>query len=71
MHKDEKFWDRIASKYDGIEQKDIAYKIFIEKARAYLKADDSILDFGCGTGLICIEIAGNVGYIQAIDISTK
>src|SRR3989339_206969 len=55
MYKDEKFWDRIASKFDRIEQNDPAYKIFIEKARAYLKADDTILDFGCGTGLICNE----------------
>ena len=49
MHKDEKFWDRIASKFDKIEANDIAYKIFIEKARGYLKADDTVLDFGCGT----------------------
>lgn len=70
-NKDEKFWDRIASKYDRIEQKDIAYKIFIEKARAYLKVEDRILDFGCGTGLICNEIASNVGFIHAIDTSTK
>ncbi|OFX79202.1 MAG: hypothetical protein A2X12_01995 [Bacteroidetes bacterium GWE2_29_8] len=71
MYKDEKFWDRIASKFDRIEKNDISYNIFIEKARAFLKADDTILDFGCGTGLICNEIAENVGIIHAIDISTK
>jgi 2-polyprenyl-3-methyl-5-hydroxy-6-metoxy-1,4-benzoquinol methylase len=71
MYKDEKFWDRIASKFDRIEKNDISYKIFIEKARGYLKADDTILDFGCGTGLICNEIAENVGIVHAIDISTK
>lgn len=71
MYKDEKFWDRIASKFDRIEQNDIAYKIFIEKAREYLKSDNTILDFGCGTGLICNEIAENVGFIHAIDISAK
>lgn len=71
MYKDEKFWDRIASKFDRIEKNDISYKIFIEKAREYIKADDTILDFGCGTGLICNEIAENVGIIHAIDISTK
>ena len=71
MYKNEKFWDRIASRYDRIEQNDIAYKIFIEKARTYLKTDDTILDFGCGTGLICNEIAGNVRFINAIDTSAK
>jgi 2-polyprenyl-3-methyl-5-hydroxy-6-metoxy-1,4-benzoquinol methylase len=71
MYKDEKFWDRIASKFDKIEANDIAYKIFIEKSRSYLKADDAVMDFGCGTGLICNEIAENVSFIHAIDISTK
>jgi 2-polyprenyl-3-methyl-5-hydroxy-6-metoxy-1,4-benzoquinol methylase len=71
MYKDEKFWDRIASKFDRIEQNDIAYKIFIDKAREYIKADYTILDFGCGTGLICNEIAENVEIVHAIDISTK
>lgn len=71
MYKDEKFWNRIASKFDRIEQNDPAYKIFIEKTRGYLKADDTILDFGCGTGLICNEISENVEFIHAIDISTK
>ena len=71
MNKNEKFWERIASKYDRIEQNDIAYPIFIEKAKAYLKADDTILDFGCGTGLVCNEIDQNVRFIHAIDTSAK
>ena len=71
MYKDEKFWDRIASKFDRLEKNDISYQIFIEKARKYLKIDDTVLDFGCGTGLICNEIAENVRSIYAMDISTK
>ena len=71
MHKDEKFWDRIAPKFDRIEKNDISYEIFIEKAKELVKSDDAILDFGCGTGLICNEIAGNVRVILAIDISTN
>jgi hypothetical protein len=39
MYKDEKFWDGIAFKFDSMEKSDIACNIFIEKARAYLKAD--------------------------------
>lgn len=71
MYKDEKFWDRIASKFDRLEKNDISYQIFIEKARKYLKIDDTVLDFGCGTGLICNEIAENVSSIYAMDISTN
>lgn len=71
MYKDEKFRDRIASKFDRMGKSDIAYTIFIEKARAYLKADSTILDFGCGAGHICNEITDKVGFIHAIDISAK
>lgn len=71
MYKDEKFWDRLAPRFDKIEAGDIAYSIFIDEAVKYLKADDTILDFGCGTGLICNEIAGHVGFIHAIDISAR
>ena len=42
MYKDEKFWDRLASKFDRIEKDDISYKIFIEKAREYIKAFSKI-----------------------------
>ena len=71
MYNEEKFWDRIAASYDRIEKSDIAYRLFIEKAGSYLKHSDTILDFGCGTGLICNEISGKVGFIHAVDISTK
>ena len=71
MYKDEKFWNRIASNYDRIEQSDVAYSIFIEMAKALLNANNTIVDFGCGTGLVCNEIAENVSFIHAIDISAK
>jgi len=71
MYKDEKFWDRIASKFDRLEKNDISYKIFIDKSKEHVKADYAVLDYGCGTGLICNEIAENVKVIHAIDISTK
>jgi len=45
MYKDKKFWDRIASKFDRIKKNDIAYKIFVDKAREYLKENHTILDF--------------------------
>jgi len=67
-----KFWDRTASFYDREEKKDeLSYLNFIEKARKYLKANDTVLDFGCGTGLVCNEIAENVKMIYAMDISSK
>ena len=72
MNKSEKFWDRAANTYDQEEKKDeqIYIKI-IEKTKKYLKIGDIVLDYGCGTGTIDIEIAGDVKKIRAIDISSK
>jgi 2-polyprenyl-3-methyl-5-hydroxy-6-metoxy-1,4-benzoquinol methylase len=71
LKKNEKFWDKTASYYDKVEKNDISYLIFIEKARKHMKAPDVVLDFGCGTGLLCNEIADDVNTIHAIDISSK
>ncbi len=68
----EKFWDRIANNYDKEEKKDTqTYSHIFEKTRKYLKGSDVVLDYGCGTGLVSNEIAGNVKMVYAIDISSK
>jgi 2-polyprenyl-3-methyl-5-hydroxy-6-metoxy-1,4-benzoquinol methylase len=72
MNKSEKFWDRAANTYDQEEKKDLpTYQKIIEKTRKQLNTNDIVLDFGCGTGLVSNEIAGNVKQIHAIDISSK
>ena len=70
--KPEKFWDSMANKFDKTEKR--LEKIFIKvlkNTKKYLNVSDVVLDYGCGTGLICNEIAGNVKKIYAIDISSK
>ncbi len=37
----------------------------------HLAVSDVILDYGCGTGLVSNEIAGNVKIVYAIDILSK
>ena len=70
--KSEKFWDRTAIYYDKEEKKDEpTYLKFIENAGKYLKVNDTVLDFGCGTGLVSNEIADNVKMVYAFDISSK
>ncbi|CAG0990610.1 MAG: ubiquinone/menaquinone biosynthesis methyltransferase [Candidatus Methanoperedens nitroreducens] len=72
MNKSEKFWDRMAKYLDRVERKDEATNIkIIEKTRKYLKINDTVLDFGCGTGTAAIEIAGSVKKVTGIDISSK
>jgi 2-polyprenyl-3-methyl-5-hydroxy-6-metoxy-1,4-benzoquinol methylase len=72
MEKSEKYWDKSASKFDqaGIKDEQTYIKI-IDRTKKYLKTSDTVLDFGCGTGLIANEIADYVKLIHAIDISSK
>jgi 2-polyprenyl-3-methyl-5-hydroxy-6-metoxy-1,4-benzoquinol methylase len=72
MNKTEKFWDSTASNYDREEKRDEKiYLRIIEKTRKHLNTSDIVLDFGCGTGLVSNEIANDVKFIHAIDISSK
>ncbi len=70
--KSEKFWDMISKKFDErssyFEQTYI--KIF-ENARKYLNGGNIVLDCGCATGTVAIEIAGLVKEIHGIDISSR
>jgi 2-polyprenyl-3-methyl-5-hydroxy-6-metoxy-1,4-benzoquinol methylase len=68
----ERFWDSMANKLDRTEKR--LEQIFIKvlkSTKRYLKASDVVLDYGCGTGLMCNEIASDVKQIYAIDISSK
>ncbi len=72
MDKSERFWDRAAATYDQEEKKgEQTYKKIIQKTKMYIDAGDTVLDYGCGTGITNIGIAGSVKEIQAIDISSK
>lgn len=72
QNKAEKFWDRSASSYDKEEENDKkTYKLIIEKTKRFLKSTDSVLDLGCGTGLVSNKISKVVKNIDAIDFSSK
>ncbi len=72
QNKAEKFWDRMAKNYDKEEKQDepVLLKV-VEKTKKHLTITDSILDFGCGTGLVSNKLANNVKYIKGIDISSR
>lgn len=68
----EKLWDKLSGKYDNrVKKYEESYKKAIAKIKLYLKNEDVILDYACGTGLISNEISRNVSKIHAIDISSK
>ena len=72
MDKSEKFWDKIAVKYDKTEKRfeDINLKVH-EYTKKYLNKDDVLLDFGCATGAKALKLAAFVKQIHGIDISNK
>lgn len=67
--KAEKFWDRLASRFDR--QSGDSAAPTIDMAGKYLRATDTVLDFGCATGTVSLAIADRVARVRGIDISAK
>ncbi len=63
------FWNRMAKNYDSRVSKKYsrAYESTISLSRGLLRNKDTVLDYGCGTGITTIELAGRVRKIHAID----
>jgi 2-polyprenyl-3-methyl-5-hydroxy-6-metoxy-1,4-benzoquinol methylase len=68
MKNPEKFWDRVAKRFD---KEDKPNARTIEKIKKHLNTGDTVLDYGCATGVITYEIADRVKEIHGIDISSK
>ena len=68
---DRKFWDRTAGIYDKNVNKTYAdsYRTAIDITRELVDKNSTVLDYGCGTGIITTAISGSVKNITAIDIS--
>jgi len=67
------FWNERAKVYDG--QVSGVYAEAYEKTAArtlkYLKPEDRVLEFACGTGIVTLSVADHVYHVQAIDISEE
>jgi len=72
MKKADSFWDRSATQYDRQSKRyEGLYSETIDRIQAHCRPNDHVLDFGCGTGLITLALAGRVQSITATDISEK
>jgi 2-polyprenyl-3-methyl-5-hydroxy-6-metoxy-1,4-benzoquinol methylase len=72
MDKSVRFWEFIAGSYDRQTMKfQSMYTQTVDNTKKYLSSNDTMLDFGCGTGTTTIEIAGCVKKVIGIDISAK
>lgn len=71
MDKAEKFWNRMSGQYEKRAKHFSKSHIrTVENIKKHLNTGDIVLDYGCATGIIAIEIADNVKKIYGIDIST-
>ena len=72
VNKTEKFWDRLANRFDKrAGHFERTYNQTVENTQKHLHAGDIVLDYGCATGEVAIEIAGDVKEVHGIDISSK
>ena len=69
MKKSMWFWDWIAKWYDKRARVDEDLTKAVERVGKYLAADDSVLDYGCGTGVVTFKIAADVKEVRGIDAS--
>lgn len=67
-----RFWNRIARKYAGNKLADpAAYQRTLERTRQFLKAGDTVIEFGCGTGTTALHLAPAVARYVATDLSSE
>lgn len=65
-----RFWDNIAEKYakKPVGNPD-AYRRKVDITKANLRADHTVLDVGCGTGTLAVELAPHVAQAHGVDVS--
>jgi arsenite methyltransferase len=72
MSADAKFWDGIAEKYAA---KPVGDAASFERKKAitreHLQPDSTILEIGCGTGSLALDLSPFAGHIHAMDVSAE
>ena len=69
MDASEEFWNKIAVRFARRPIADLeAYHAKLDATKACLKPDDVVLDVGCGTGLLALELSTCVSEVHAIDL---
>jgi 2-polyprenyl-3-methyl-5-hydroxy-6-metoxy-1,4-benzoquinol methylase len=70
--KSESMWDKLAKNWDtpGVSLGENDLKI-IERTKKYLNVNAVVLDYGCATGSIAIEMANMAKEVRGIDISSN
>jgi ubiquinone/menaquinone biosynthesis C-methylase UbiE len=71
--KEKAVWEGQASGYDGSALKMYrhAYDLSIQKVRSILTPEKTVLEIGCGTGIVTLGIAPYAKSVAAVDISPR
>lgn len=70
LSEDAAFWSRISRKYAADPIRNIeGYLNTLERTKSYLKAENSVLEIGCGTGSTALLLAPHVNHITASDLA--
>ena len=70
MSTDNLFWDKLAERYAKQPIADLAsYERKLDVTKSRLSPTDVILDIGCGTGSLALELAPHVAAVHALDFS--
>ncbi len=70
LSKDAAFWSKISRKYAADPIRNVeGYLNTLERTKSYLKAEDSVLEIGCGTGSTALLLAPHVTHITASDLA--
>ena len=66
------FWDKRSKKYDDkIKIHDSLYEKTIDSTKSLLSNSDVVLDFGCASGEMSLDISRHVQKVHGIDLSVK
>ena len=71
MPSSQDFWDKRADRYDAKLYKGPNYAARLDRAAAVFKASDSVLDVGCASGEITLDLAPHAREILGIDHSAR
>lgn len=66
------FWDRWAGRYDRTISGDKnTYARIVNRMKKKLNRNMVMLELACGTGILSVQLAGNVKLLEATDFSEK